>query len=97
MKVGGLLNLDLVASGGVGADRHTVQFVPVFIEDANRPYAVTVLCKLLRYRGGAGFRALQVGEILPILIHVHVAIAEDVKELSAHRGDPPPDGVHRSI
>ena len=84
--------LDSVASREVGADRDTIQFVPLFIEDANRAHAVTVLRELPRDRGGAGFRALQVREILPILIHVHVAIAEDVKEVSHHRGDPLPDG-----
>jgi hypothetical protein len=76
-------NLDLVASNDVDTDWHMVQLASLFIENANGAHPA-VLCELPRNRGSAGFRGLQVRDILPMLIYVHALAAQDVKEVSAH-------------
>jgi hypothetical protein len=77
-------NLDLVVSNEVDADWHIVQLVPLFIENANGAHP-TILCEFPRNRSSAGFRGLQVRDILPMLIYVHALVAQDVKEVPAHR------------
>jgi hypothetical protein len=76
-------NLDLVASNDVDTGWHMVQLVPLFIENANEAHPA-VLRELPRNRGSAGFRGLQVRDILPMLIYVHAFAAQDVKEVPAH-------------
>jgi hypothetical protein len=77
-------DLDLLASNDVDGDWHIIQLVPPFIENANGAHP-TLLCELPRNRGSAGFRCLQVRDILPMLIYVHALVARDVKEVPTHR------------
>jgi hypothetical protein len=63
---------------------YTALFLPLFIGDANRVahIAAAILCKLPCNRGGVGFRALEVGELLSMYIPVRCAFtADDIKEV----------------
>jgi hypothetical protein len=89
------ITLDLADSNDVGAYRHTVQFFPLFIGNANRAtYIVTaVFCEIPHSPGGVSFRAFQVREKLPVYIHVHAAFPANVKEKSGHRDHSPPSNT----
>jgi hypothetical protein len=96
MRSGGraLRNLDLVDSKDVGAYRHTVQFIAVFIRDENgAAYIVAAdLYEFPRNLGGMGFRGFQVREMVSFPINVLATLADDFKEVAIHGRDPPPGG-----
>jgi hypothetical protein len=78
----GLPDLDLVDLNDVGANRDAVQFLPLFVSDANRAAEIlaAVLFEFSRNPGGVRFRAYQVRETLPVRIHAQVALADKVKK-----------------
>jgi hypothetical protein len=52
------------------------------------------LCELARNPGRVSVRAFQIGEMSPIVVHVHAAWTRDVKEIASPPKNPPANG-HR--
>jgi diketogulonate reductase-like aldo/keto reductase len=91
----GLCFSRFLRSGPPRADRYAVQFLPPFIDDTNRTaHILGVLCELVRNPGSVSVRAFQIGEMSPIVVHVHAARTCDVKEIAFHPKSPPANG-HR--